>query len=217
MAVSCAKTRETAKAVTNADVAATAITKLASSKDITSYLASLSDTERKKMLDIINKIIKISQTINYGLKPAIVELSQGENIQPTVTVDEAIEQTDTFVSKSMLQAGKSAAEVEHNNDNRGFVSGLLDIGSSILDGSTTIAGLLTGTGTLGLIVAGLLKRLGTYKKSLDDQIEYAKDMKQVPPDISEEDLVKIQEKHARKQQANGTHGVINAALKRKKP
>lgn len=213
---SCATTRETAKAVIHADIAATAITKSATSKEVAGALSTMSESDKAIVIATFNRIVKLSQSINYSLAPAITQLEAGEQLQVETTVEEAIENTDTFVAKSMMQSGKAQIEVQKNESNRKLLAGLVDIGTSLINSSTLVSGLMTGGGVMGLLLAFALKNGATIKRALSDQIEYTKAVQAAPPDISEDELVQLQKPHIAQQKANGTHDVIKNALAQQK-
>lgn len=210
MALTGCATRENAKSVKYADTSSKAIVKILTADDVVAQLNNLDSSQRNKITDSISKVIKLASSISANLHPAIIELSKGDQIEDQ-SVDEAVIQTDQYVTKATLQAGRAEAESSSNNSYRQIVDFAVQQASGL-----GWAGLISGTGGIGVLIAGLLKGKQIYdatKQAVVDQVAYTKEVSGVTDAAKIEE---IKDRHTKMQKKNGTHRYIADALTKAK-
>lgn len=203
--------RETAKATMQAGQAADGIQILI--KDSQPMLANISDERtRQQIIDLWNKIITLTKSIKLSIQPAVEYCSNGENIKPETTSDEAAKDTVGFSQKAAHQAGRASQEVSTTL----FWSNIIDsiLPTDLQGWLTMISVALTGSGTAGVALFGVISTVKKYKTAVTDTIAYNKETSGLNPDDAE-DAKKIEclkKKHAARQSKNGTKGIIDKQL-----
>ena len=203
--------RETAKATMQAGQAADGIQLLI--KDSQPMLANISDEKvRQQVIDLWNKIIILTKSIKLSIQPAVAYCSNGENIRVETTPEQAAKDPQSFSQQTAMQAGKASQEVSQAL----FWSQILD---AILPGDlqswlTMISVALTGSGTAGVAIYGVISTIKKYKTAVIDAVAYHKETIGLDPD-DEDDAKQIEflkKKHAARQAKNGTKKIIDTNL-----
>lgn len=195
--------RETAKSAVQADQAIEAIAVVVEENAV-----NISNSENdEKLREAARKILQLVQAAKISLQPVIAYLSNGERVQVDTTVQEAAKQTETFVAKANVQAGRAATEVESKLFWMNIVVAFLDPDN--LEGWLVGASLaLFGSGTAGLYIARLLRM---YKMAVSDAVAFGKKAKDLDPK-DEEAIEALKTTEAKTQQARGTKAIIDAAI-----
>jgi len=138
----------------------------------------------------MQKIGKLIEVVRMCLGPSF------EDVKVDTTVDMASVRTPEFVHRATIQAGKAQSESETT------IGAILE--SPGFDGL-----LFTGLGVLCPALAVFGKRaLDAYrlnKKANNDQTAYSEDAAKA---MTPEELKEVQDKHYKRQLANGTHKLL---------
>ncbi len=207
--------RETAKATMQAGQAADGIQLLI--KDSQPVLANISDEKvRQQIIDLWNKILILSRSIKLSVQPAIEYCANGENLRPETTAEEAAKDPQTFSQKAALQAGKASQEVSTALYWSQIIDSILP--TSLEGWLTMISVALTGSGTAGVALYGVLSTVKKYKNAVTDAVAYHKDTIGLDPEDPDDakQLEEIKIKHADRQRKNGTKAVIDSHLTKAK-
>lgn len=152
-----------------------------------------------KLIDTSPKDAKLLlHQAHESLSPVLDYLSDGQTIKVDTTVEEATTQPETFVHKATVQAARAGMENEMNQRYSEAAS----------FGYDTLMAALMGSGGAGLVIAKVLSTIKKYKTAVQDQIDYHKDVADAAP----EEKIAIQQKHKKRQIANGTHAIIEEHL-----
>lgn len=204
-------TRETAKSVAHAQVSSQAIVKTLTADDVITQLQTLDPESQKKVIEAITNVLRLAQSIDISLRPAYMQLASGDQIERP-SVDEAIKDLDAYIIATLTQAGKSEQEVAQNERYRSY----LDSGIALVFQGSNIAALvsggLLGGGGLGLTIAKILSMVAQARRAVKDQIDYTKDLEQLPDEDYDQNKKRLKEQHLARQVANGTHKIIATAL-----
>jgi hypothetical protein len=209
---------QTAQATRQADQAVEAIgIMIAQNAEVVNKIDNAE--QREKLQLAFQKIGKLVQATRISLQPAITYLSDGKEIKLDTTPEQAVKDTDAFVMKANIQAGKAAVEVE---DRLSWTSLFLSfVDPSNLEG--WLVGLSTalfGSGAAGLVAVRILRTIRTYKTELEqhkeavvDAVAFGRRARELDPK-DEKTIEDFKANEAKKQQARGTKPIIDAALTR---
>lgn len=143
----------------------------------------------------------------HSLGPVIKLLSAGQDVPPVRTsVEQALGDTPGFVSDLAVQQGKAELEAEGAERDSRFWSGVSATGEGL------VSGLLMSLGGSGLVGAGVLRLYGAYRtaqKAVKDAVETGDALAGAKTD---DEIKKVKEESAKKQERNGTKKAIDKAL-----
>lgn len=209
----CGSTRETAKAVVQADQAAEGQQRLLADPKVAEVLAQLTPEQRAVLERTFRKLATLGNAIRGSLAPAITLLSAGQPVEVETTVEEAVERPETFARKAAVQAGRAQVEAEAYVRWHRWLDIALDFGGeiagSLLSQLLLGLGITAGTGAAG----GLVMRARKLARVARAAIAYGVDASRA---FTEEDLKQVQDKHAREQQEQGIHDEIAREVARAK-
>jgi hypothetical protein len=142
---------------------------------------------------------KLADAGSVAMAPVVDYLSDGERIGVDTTPESAIEDPNGFALKAAIQSGKAQQEV----------ATIRAWKQAAGDWTSLLAAGLAGSGGLGLVAAKILTTINRYKNGLKDAIHYGKAVQEAETD---DDVQKIKEEHAKRQELNGTKQVIDKAI-----
>lgn len=204
---------ETARATRQAEQAVEGISMILD--DAVPVINEIKDEEqRKKLQEGLRRILVLVQSARLSLQPVITYLGE---VKVETTSKEAASQPEIFATKAALQSGRAAVEVEDRLSWNDMFLSFVDP-SSLEGWLVGLSTLLLGSGTAGIIIARVVKTIGTYKNALVDQVAYTKKTKELdasdPEDAAQ--IAVIKEQEAERQKARGTKAIIDEALQKVK-
>lgn len=168
--------------------------------------------DEAKAKEAFAKILKLLQSAKISLQPVLVYLGEGNDIKVETSVQEAVKQPDIFVAKATMQAGRAAVEVENRLTWEQYLDWeLSDLESWI----STLSLALTGSGAAGIAVIGVMRTIRRYKNTITDAVAFGKEAKAIDPKDTDA-LEALKERHAQRQKARGTKGLIDSSLQKVK-
>ena len=219
------RAKETGAAAVQAQQASQATAKIAAAPAVHAALANLTPEQRAVVEQALRSIVDLSVQASDSLVPVIRRLAVIEPAAPVqTTVDMAIEQPAEFVRQAGRQAARAEIETEAAEASARFQVALASWGAEV-GGSLLSQGLLGG-GLGGLLLAAggvALKARKAFttvqagyaqaKAAVEDAVAAGVDLAKAKTD---EQVEAVKTEHAKRQEANGTRGLIKPLVAKAK-
>jgi hypothetical protein len=201
-------TPQTARAQKQADQALEATQKLL--RDFQAYYGELTPEQAEQFKTLVFQTDKLVTSARRSLAPALKLLARNKPIEVDTTVEEALESTDTFVQKAMVQSARAEVEVESILTWHNTIKNWVYSNASTL--TTTF-----GTGGIGLLLLsafGKLVQVHLRDKKVQETLASGSVLLSKATTVHEEELVK--EALEAEQQRAGIHKYVVKTLDKAK-